>query len=293
MKIISASRRTDIPAWYGQWFMNRVRAGRARYRNPFGNTIHEVSLRPEDVIAFVFWTRNGIPFLEAMKELESLGYASYVQYTLTGYGTPLEHRVLGEAQGIESIKAVSDLVGPDRVRWRYDPVILGRPLTAKDHLDRFARIAAALEGRTRICHISFIQFYVKTRRHLSRLEFRENWDLSDPPDEEKIALARELRSLGRAHGIRVVSCCNPILREAGIPEGVCIDGGLIRALRPDLALDGLKVKGTRKGCHCVESREIGAYGTCQGGCLYCYATASHTLAAERYSKHDPDAELLA
>lgn len=291
MNIISASRRTDLPAWYGEWLIRRVEAGSASYRNPFGGQIHTVSLIPEEVTAFVFWTRNASPFMAALRKLLDLGYKACFQYTLTGYGKLLEPGVPSYRRVIRNMEALSDLLGPAFVRWRYDPILMGPGYDRDFHLKNFALLAKRLEGRVEVCHTSFLQFYRKVDRNLEHLEQRTGLTLVDPPDEEKVSLAGELSSMAASHGIQLKSCCYPLLGEAGLEEGSCVDPDLIRKLRPDLDLK-LKARPTRKGCGCVESRDIGAYDTCLGGCIYCYATQNLETAKRKAEGHDPDGAAL-
>lgn len=293
MQIVSASRRTDIPAWYGTWFMNRIRAGRASYKNPFGGTVHTVSLRPEDVAVFLFWTRDPGPFLPHLDTLLSMGYKAAFQFTITGYGPPLEGRVLPPRRAVRRFKELSDRLGPRFTRWRYDPILLAPGFEEPFHLKNFSSLAAAIEGYTDTCHVSFVQFYQKTRRNLETLGGERGVVFEEPEEERKIALAASIAEIAAAHGIRLVSCCYPSLARAGIPEGACVDPELVYALRPDLPRGLFKPRPTRPGCRCVESRDIGAYDTCLGGCLYCYATANRAVAHARHRDHDPDGECLA
>lgn len=292
MNIISASRRTDIPAWYGEWFQHRLRAGYAIYRNPFGGQYHRVSVRPDDVVAIVFWTRNAFPFLAILdKEVRRL-YRSIFLYTINGYGPSLEPHAHDRAECLAGFERVSDLLGPDSVHWRYDPILLSQRVGRDDHLRSFEELARKLEGKTFVCHTSFVQYYKKTSRRLNRLAEKSGDLCGDPPDEEKITLARELKDLATARGIELVSCCAPLLDRAGLQRGRCIDPSLITRLRPDLADLNLKPRPTRAGCGCAASRDIGAYNTCQSGCLYCYATDDSRTTRRALENHDPDSESL-
>jgi len=308
MNIISASRRTDIPAWYGEWFLNRLRAGYAVYRNPFGGQYHRVSVRPDDVIAFVFWTRNALPFLPILDRHVRPLYRSIFLYTINGYGPPLEPHAHDQAESIAGFERISELLGPDSVHWRYDPIVLSERMTRDDHLRAFEETARKLEGKTSVCHTSFVQFYKKTSRRLNRLAEETGDDYGDRADGEKIALAEELKDQAAARGIELVSCCAPLLDRAGLRRGRCIDPALIARLRPDLADLNLKPRPTREGCGCAASRDIGAYNTCRSGCVYCYATdsaagsAADSAAEESagesppartaFENHDPHAECL-
>lgn len=306
MDIISASRRTDIPAFYSRWFLNRVRAGYCLSINPFSGKPYRVSLRPEDVIAFVFWTRNPLPLLPHLDELDREGYRYYFHCTLTGYGRVLDTQGPDPRQMIETLRRLADRIGPEWLQWRYDPIVLTAEQDAEYHRRSFARLCAALEGSTRRCHISFLQLYRKNRGRLDALaggEFEYAClpvgDVPPPrtgrflPLSEAQELAADLGQIAAAHGIRVYTCCYPLLAQplANVYPAHCIDPELIARLRPDLELH-LKANPTRKGCGCCASRDIGAYDTCAHGCVYCYATRSHAAACAALRRHDSEAECL-
>jgi len=292
MNVISASRRTDIPAWYGDWFRRRLNAGQASYRNPFGGQIHTVSLRPEDVIAFVFWTRWTEPFLPVLETLLERGYQVYFQHTLTGYGPPLEPNVPPLGKAVESMIRLSRRLRPELVRWRYDPIVLSGERDHAFHLRHFEALCRRLEGTTKQCHTSFVQFYRKVRRNLDKLEREKGEAIFEARTEERLTLAAAMSRVAAQHGIRLVSCCDPLLHEAGIPEGRCVDAELIESVRPDLPGLRLPRKPLRPGCGCAASRDIGAYNSCLGGCRYCYATESPQAAAAHHARHDPQSEIL-
>jgi len=292
MNIISASRRTDIPAWYGDWFMNRIEAGEASYRNPFSNAIHKVSLKVEDVITFVFWTKNVAPFTSRLKQLLEMGYKAYFQYTVTGFGGVLESGVPSWRKTVKSFKDLSDLLGSEAVRWRYDPIVIAPGYNRDFHLNNFETILSSLEGYTKVCHISFVQFYKKTVQNFKTLSDSIGASPSDPDDEDKISLALELKDMAVSRGITLQSCCYPMLNMAGIDQGACVDSDLVLSLRPDLGPLRLKPNPTRKGCRCCDSRDIGGYDTCIGGCIYCYATQNHDTARKKHSAHRPEDSFL-
>ncbi len=292
LSIVSASRRTDIPAWYGDWFLNRLEAGTVKCRNPFGGQVYTVSLEPEDVVAFVFWTRNAAPFLPVLDRVIDLGYRAVFQYTIVGYGPPLEGNAHSPGDAVDAFTELSQKLGPPSVRWRYDPIVLSDKMDRRYHLRNFEGLLKKIEGKTTTCHTSFVRFYRKTRRRLSLLEKKTGEIFDDPADEKKILLARELGEMAASRGVRLVSCCCPVLDKAGLPRGRCVDPDLIASLRPDIENLSLKKAPTREGCGCAASRDIGAYDTCIAGCAYCYATASQKAATKRRGEHDPEADSL-
>lgn len=285
--IISASRRTDIPAFYGEWFINRIRAGTCVTANPFNPAqVQRLSLAPEDVDLIVFWTRDSSRFQPHLPELSDRGYHFYFQYTLTGYGIELEPNCPYWETSISTFRELSDSIGSGKVLWRYDPIIIGGRYSPDFHAANFRRLAEGLRGSTQRVTISLVDNYKKATRRMGCL--------LEPPDEvcELVPMLRELVSIASENDMSIFSCCEPELADlAGISQGACIDGSYIKS---ELCLDisAGKDKNQRNGCKCLQSKDIGSYNTCLHGCLYCYATTSHGAAEIRHKSHDPLGERL-
>jgi hypothetical protein len=260
--IISASRRTDIPAFFPEWFASCVSAGRAEYRNPYSGKPAAVSLRKEDVAAFVFWTRNPSPFLPALDRLEREGFRSLFQFTLTGFPPELEPSVPAFEEAVSAFRRLSETIGPGRVLWRFDPLFPGEPPDAL--VARFDRVSSSLSGLTTRCTVSIAHPYRKSLRTTRNL--REIWEPSDRFREAVLSAA----AIGRARGFDLRSCCAPPLVEWGIPPAGCVDGDWIKNLWPDAEIP-VSPSPVRPGCLCSASRDIGSYRTCRHGCVYCYA----------------------
>lgn len=288
--IVSASYRTDIPAFYGPWFLERLRAGVCRVVNPYGGPDSEIALTPEAVEGFVFWTRNAKPFLPALAEVRARGFPFVVQYTVTGYPRELEPSVVPASQAVAVIAELARRYGKHTVVWRYDPVFL-TSLTPPDwHRAHFAELAAALAGATGEVVLSFAQIYAKTRANSDRAAKRHGFSWSDPEPAEKVDLLGDLAAIAADHGIQPTLCTQPELAASGIAPARCIDVARLAdvAGRPIEARN----KGNRPGCLCAESRDIGAYDSCPHGCVYCYAVRRPELAKARYAAHDPDADKI-
>jgi hypothetical protein len=294
MQVISASYRTDIPAFYGEWFMRRVRAGSVKYHNPYGPQLVEVSLQPENVHAIVFWSKNYAPFLKHLDELNQRGLDHYFHYSITGYPgdptlRPLEERVPQPEQAIRIFHALATTSSPRHVQWRYDPIIF-TPLTDADwHRHTFARLARALEGMTERCYISFLDIYDKVTRNTRTLP--PELQPYDPPPDEKLALAQDLAVIGEGHGIALYTCAEDFAVGGLIRRGSCVDQDILDSLWPHKRRL-LKLSSNRGKCGCYDSRDIGAYDTCPHGCVYCYAVVNRPLALQRYQAHEPDLESL-
>jgi Domain of unknown function (DUF1848) len=301
--IISASYRTDIPAFYGQWFMNRLRAGCCMMTNSYNGKPIRVSLAPNTVDGFVFWTKNIGPFLRHLPEIKQQGYPFMVQHTINGYPRQLESRVMRPTRTVEHVKRLADTYGPDVVVWRYDPILL-TSLTPPDwHRQRFAWLAHALEGTTDEVVISFARIYKKTQRNLVLAAHEDaefDWSQHERTSlEDRRALLADLAAIAKAHGMRMAVCSQHDYVVDGVTEEArCVDAARMDRIarrfgRGETSLAGrIKLKGNRAECGCYESRDIGEYDTCPHGCIYCYAVRERDLAVRRYHEHDPSGEFL-
>ncbi len=284
--IISASYKTDIPAFYGDWFLRRLNAGHCRMVNPYGGQVHEVPLGPDSVDGFVFWTRNAQPFLGALETVADRGFPFVVQYTITGYPRELEPSVVAAERAVALVRDLARRHGPRVVVWRYDPVFLTSLNPPDWHRERFARLASALAGACDEVVLSFAHIYDKTRANSTRAARAHGFTWSDPDPEAKQALLGDLAAIAAQSGLRATLCAQAELLVEGLEPARCIDAGRLSDLagRPIAA----KTKGNRPGCLCAQSRDIGAYDTCPHGCVYCYAVRRPELAKRNYQAHDPD-----
>lgn len=292
--IISASRRTDIPALYSEWLINRLEAGFCIVKNPFNPKQESwVSLAPEDVDVIVFWTRNPRPLMPHLDYLDESGYLYYFQYTVTGYPDWLEPGAASLQQSIESFCHLAERLGSTRVIWRYDPIILSKVTEASYHLDAFEHIARSLEGCTQQVVISLWDAYRKSKRRMREIEDKAG-PLGDHryEPEARGEFFSSLVYIARRYGMEVLSCCESGLESYGITKGKCIDNDLIMRVF-GLQVGSTKDPGQRRDCGCIVSKDIGAYDTCTLGCRYCYAVARPNLALARYRYHDPKAPCLA
>lgn len=291
-RVVSVSRRTDIPAFYSRWFLSRVRAGFCHWRNPYGGQVYRVSLAPEDVLAFIFWSRNPWPLLPHLEGLRAAGYRFAQHMTINGYPRAIESHNPPVDAAIATFRAVSQVVGPNFTFWRYDPILLSDQTPAAYHLEQFDRISRALAGATHRCYFSFAQFYGKTERNIARVERDHGLTVErTPAQEEQRALILALRDIAAPRGITLYACCEADLVGDGIAPSRCIDSDIIQALRGDAALHLAKAP-TRADCGCVEAADIGAYDTCAFGCAYCYATNSRAAGLRRLRTHDPEDTIL-
>jgi hypothetical protein len=281
LKLISASRRTDIPAFYSRWFLRRLAEGFCDWINPFNGQVLHVSLRPQDTLGIVCWTRNPAPLAASLGALQQAGYGFAFHFTINGYPGELESHNPPVETAVRAFRDLARRLPAGRAWWRYDPILLTEATPPAWHERNFSRLAEALEGQTRRCYFSFASFYRKTRRNLdaSGLPWHE------PAIGEKLELAGRLGLIARRHGIDMFSCCDDRLLAAGVEKAHCVDASVFL---PEAASAGFKLAPTRAGCGCTQSVDIGAYDTCAFGCAYCYATSSRRAALMRLGGHDPD-----
>ncbi len=281
--IISASRRTDIPAQYAEWFMNRIREQYVLVRNPFNpHQINRRDLSRDAARCIVFWTKNAAPMIPYLDELDKLGYPYYFQFTLTGYGADVEPNLPPKNEIIDTFIALSEKIGREKVIWRYDPIVITDKYTVDWHIQTFKNLCEKLSPWTEKCIISFVDFYEKTKRNTTKIGARP------PTESEIITMAGEFVKCG----LPIETCAEAIdLSKVGIGHTCCIDGDLImRITGHDLGLK--KDKSQRKECGCVESKDIGMANSCPHGCLYCYANQSADKAKQNARKHNPNSPLL-
>lgn len=285
--IISTSRRTDIPAFYMPWLMNRLDAGTVSCPNPFGGQVYTVSLHPDDVHSIVFWSKHYGPFLPHVDELERRGYRFVCHYTITGAPRLLEPHVPDWLRAVIVFRQLAERIGPRRVLWRFDPIVITDTLDPAYYLKRFRSIAGALSGATERCYFSFAVFYGKVERRFRQLGIQA----IDPSLEEKRTLVEQMADIASAHGITLYACCQGNLANERVQKAHCVDGDLLAELFPDRPYISAH-RPTREACGCVASRDIGMYDSCAYGCAYCYAIQNHAAALARRRAHDPRADRL-
>lgn len=283
--ILSVSRRTDIPAFYSKWFFNRIKEGFVYVRNPMNiHQISKIELSPKLIDCIVFWSKNPKPMLPHLDLLKD--YMYYFQFTINPYDIRLEQNVPSKSNIIETFKELSDKIGPERVIWRYDPIILTDTITIDYHVKYFEELAKRLQGKTKTCVISFLDLYKKTERNLQNTTAREL------DQNEMVQLAGMLSSIASSYGIKIQSCAEEIeLESVGIRHGHCIDNVLIEDLLGVRLVVG-KDKNQRPECGCVQSIDIGEYNTCSHMCKYCYANFNKDKVVEKSKHHNPDSPLL-
>lgn len=287
--IISASRRTDIPAFFSDWFANRMHEGYCCVRNPFNaHQVSRINLDRSVVDCIVFWTKNPTPMLDKLDVVDAYPY--YFQYTITGYGHDVEPR-LPEKKDIliPTFIELSDRLGSKRVIWRYDPIFFTEKYTPDYHVHAFSEIARMLDGKTDKCVISFVDVYRRNKKALNELGAQGNVEADNPG---LLEFASRLSGIADEHGMELATCAEGIdLSQVGISHNACIDRLLIEDL-VGAPMGVGKDKSQRPECFCVASVDIGPYNTCGHGCRYCYANYSPSVVERNLASYDPESPLL-
>lgn len=277
--IISASRRTDIPALYPEWFMNRLLAEEVLIPNPYNRKkVSSVMLRPDVIDCIVFWTKNPQPILPYLDKIDMLGYRYCFQMTITGYGEKLEPEVPEIADSMAAFILLSEKLGKERVDWRYDPIIINQDYTLAYHQEKFEMMCQWLSKYTTRCIISFVDTYRTS-------------PFPEPELEEIYAVAEALSKIAAKYKLPLFTCAEKTdLSRYNIHHASCIDKKKLQDIL-GYKLDLKKDKGQRKECACIESVDIGMYDTCIHGCKYCYASGQES-AKTKWKMHDPESPLL-
>src|SRR6266516_3222364 len=303
--IISASYKTDIPTFYGEWFMNRLQEGYCKMVNPYSRQVYEIDLTlkgmDEDVNqgvdGFVFWTKNIGPFLKHLPEVQKRGYPFIVQHTINGYPRELEFRVMDYSRTVEHMRRLAGEYSSDIAVWRYDPIIISSLTSLTWHQRNFEKLAKALQGTTDEVVISIAQIYKKTKRNMdwAAKEFSFDWDEHEKflTNKEQVhKFVSELAHVAKSYGIQLKICSQKDFLTEGVEEARCVDAGRLEKVSHTAIHGKSKQKGNRKECGCFASKDIGEYDTCPHGCVYCYAVQNRELALQRYKAHDPKSEFL-
>lgn len=282
--IINTGQRTDIPAFYSKWFMNRIRAGYVLVRNPYyPHLVTRFSLSPKVVDVIGFCTKNPHPMLQYLDELAL--YKQFWYVTITPYGRDLEPNVAYVDNVIDDFKILSNKLGREAVGWRFTPIIINDKYPIKRHINAFEYIASKLAGYTKIVVFGFVDLYDKLKKN--------HPDIIDACDEDKIYLAKELKRIASKYNMELRLCS----KEKWLSNYGIDDEGCMRLEDYERAL-GYKLKPTRKMqarkgyCSCFLANDIGSYNSCMHLCKYCYANGNYNQIKNNYLNHNDDSPML-
>lgn len=271
--VLSVSRRTDIPAFYGDWFITRLKEGFVYVRNPMNvHQISKIALSPDKIECIVFWTKNpDNEFINKLNVIDKLGYTYYFQYSITSYNKNIEQNIPKKQFQIEKFKKLSNMLGKNKVIWRYDPIFFNDYYTFEYHEKYFDYIASKLSNYTKRCIISFLDAYPKIKKRL-----QQN-NIPEVTESQMYEISLIFSKIAKQYDIKIESCCETAdLSQFGIERGHCIDPNLINDIcKKNYVFK--KDKTQRQNCGCIESIDIGSYNTCRNNCVYCYANWKNSV----------------
>lgn len=281
--ILQTGMRTDIPAFYTEWFLNRLNEGFVWVRNPYNpSSITEYEINPNVVDLIAFCTKNPAPMLKHMEALKP--YGQYWFVTITPYGKEIEPNVPPKEKVMEDFKILSDIVGINSVGWRYDPIFISDTYTLERHIAEFEKMAENLCGYTQRCIISFVDIYKKVMQNFPQLKAVKS--------EDKSVIGREFVQIGKKYDMEIVSCAEGNgLAQYGVTCGGCYTKTVYEKAMGSII--NMPKKGTqRNACACFFGNDIGAYNTCGHFCRYCYANTNEETVRINMKNHNPFSPLL-
>ena len=284
--IISASRRTDIPAYFSEWLCNRLKEEYVMVRNPMNiHQIGKISLSPDVVDGIVFWSKNPVPMLNHLADIEK--YTYYFQITLTAYDRDVEPNIPSKNSVIiPGIQKLSKTIGRDRIIWRYDPIFFNDHYTLDYHCKYFRVLASKLGDYTEKCTVSFLDMYKNTERNICPLKIQ-----TSTLEMQCEAMSR-LSDIANEYGLYMDTCAEKTNFDGiKVSHACCIDKERFEKIGK-YKLNIGKDPNQRSECECIASIDIGAYNTCAHGCLYCYANYSQNTVKRNAMTHDPKSPLL-
>lgn len=281
--IINTGMRTDIPAFYSKWLLNRIKEGFVYVRNPYSKSqVTKYSLNPVVVDCLAFCTKNPHPLIPDLEQLDK--YKQFWFVTINPYGKDIEPNVPDKKQVIEDFKTLSEHIGVDAVALRYDPILINKQFDVEMHIKCFERLLSQLKGYTHDCTISFLDLYEKVRRNAP--------DLRPTNEAEQRKIAEAFSKIGKENNIIIHACCEKsYLKEYGIDITGCMSQEIVeKAIKNKLNTP--KNNSKRPECNCLMGNDIGAYNTCMHLCKYCYANTDQNLVKENVKKHNPNSPFL-
>ena len=291
--IINTGMRTDIPAFYSEWLMNRVREDFVYVRNPYYRLqVSKYSLSPDVVDCLAFCTKNPNPMLKYLDELKEK-YNMFWFVTITPYGKDIEPNVPPFEKVCEDFKILSSKIGKNAIALRYDPILINEAYSVDKHIEMFGKFARSLKGYTEDVTVSFLDLYEKVKRNAP--------DIRPPTNEEQKQIAKKFVRIGKENNMVIHGCCeNPNLKEVGIDITGCMSQEIVeKAIGVKLKAPSGQSKRivnnedkVKPICNCLMGNDIGAYNSCMHLCKYCYANFNKTLVQENYKLHNPNSPFL-
>ena len=282
--IINVGGRTDIVNYYTPWLLNRLREGYAYSRNPFAReNVYKLSLKPEDVDCLLFCSKNYQPILKHIGDIDEK-YNILCNYTITAYGKDIEPKVPTINQSIKTLKRLSDIVGSNKILWRYDPILLTEKYTIEKHLETFEDIVEKISPLVYRCIFSFVDMYKKVEENMP--------EIIPLTEEDKVKLLKGIGEISERFNLYTQSCAtNESYEKYNIHAAGCTTREILEQAH-NVVYKNVKGTGIRENCHCIPSRDIGAYNSCLSECKYCYANRKPEIPKNVIKLHDEKSPLL-
>ena len=282
--ILNTGGRTDTVQYYSQWLLNRFKDGFVYSRNPmFPKKITKYILTPDKIDCVIFCSKNYAPILPRLHEITDK-FNTYFHYTITAYDKDIEPNVPSIDESINTLLKLEQIVGSKRIAWRYDPILLTKEYTINRHIKTFEYMAKKLSGHIDRCIFSFVEMYKKLQTNMPEIILFS--------EEQKNKIAKEIGYIAKKYNIHIQTCgTNDTYEEYGIHKSGCMTLDILSKAN-GIRFKKIKHNGMRKGCHCIQARDIGAYNTCPNGCKYCYATKNHDNVKDIVKQHNPKSPLL-
>lgn len=281
--ILAIDFRTDIPAFYSEWLLNRFKEGYLYFRNPaYPTTLHKVILDKEHVEGIIWCSKNYLPIMDRLHEITDK-FPSVFHCTVTAYDWDIEPNRPHIWKILDSVKELSKRYGKDHVVWRYDPIFYAGQYDLRLHKIQFSRIATEFQGYIERCVVNFVSLYEKVKRHMP--------ELKELTYDQKVEIIKELVELAQYYDMKLQTCGNGLQFKdlEGVEVTGCLDEHALNTM-------GIYPKSLNKetpwGCKCYPNTSIGEYNTCLHKCKYCYASSDFDKCEENFAKHDPNSPLL-
>ena len=282
--IINVGGRTDIVNYYTPWLLNRLEEGYAYSRNPFAReNVYKLSLKSEDVDCLLFCSKNYQPILKHIGGIDEK-YNILCNYTITAYDKDIEPKVPSINQSIKTLKRLSDIVGVNKILWRYDPILLSEKYTVEKHLETFEYMAEKISPLVYRCIFSFVDMYKKVEENMP--------EIIPFTDEDKVKLLKGIGEISKKYNLYTQTCAtNESYEKYGIHAAGCTTREILEQAH-NVVYKNVKGTGIRENCHCIPSRDIGAYNSCLSECKYCYANRKPDIPKKVIKMHNEKSPLL-
>lgn len=282
--IINTGGRTDTVNYFSDWLIKRFEEGFVYSRNPlFPNTVYKYNLNPEIVDCVIFCSKNYKPILEKLRKISDK-YNVFCHYTITAYDKDIEPNVPNLEESIETLIKLSQIVGEQRIAWRYDPILLTTNYTIEKHIQTFEYLAKNISPHIAFCIFSFVEMYKKLEKNMP--------EIIPFSDTDKKVILKALGQISKKYNMKIQTCASgEDFSQYGIYQSGCITSEILKRAN-NIEFKKIAHKGNRKNCKCMPSRDIGAYDTCLNGCKYCYANKNPDIAYKNFKLHNPNSPLL-